>query len=127
MDSLSVRKKTHTSKLFRPRATSVGCLQLSQGKFGSICHKMSFQRRQKSLSSSSRNSLNEADMTEIQKAKLHQPNIQQKSCGQEATSPDIPDYPVIIENGEIDLLAEYFDCFVNVKQKISALAESMYI
>ena len=46
-----------------------------------------------------------------------------KACGQEANSPEIP----VVETGEVEELAEYFEHFVNVRLKMSAQAESMYV
>jgi hypothetical protein len=136
LDASSVRKKT-PAKQPRQRATSFGSLQLSQGKFGAVCRKMfGQQRRRKSFSISSKGSSLDGDIAdssiaaETSDSQLsNSSNLQtqqQKGCGHEATSPDVPDYP-IIENGEIDELAEYFEHFVSVHRKMSALAESMYV
>uniref|UniRef100_A0AC34GF48 Oxidative stress-responsive serine-rich protein 1 n=1 Tax=Panagrolaimus sp. ES5 TaxID=591445 RepID=A0AC34GF48_9BILA len=122
------------SKPPRQRATSFGSLQLSQGKFGAVCRKMfGQQRRRKSFSISSKSSSIDADISDPNFTAAEDgpfqsnSNVQQqKGCGHEATSPEVPDYP-IIENGEIDELAEYFEHFVNVHRKMSALAESMYV
>ena len=139
LDFSSVRKKTQSkaasSYLLRPRATSIGSHQLAQGKFGAACrtlHTFTIRRR-KSFSVSSIE-IEESDLTSTipeSAEKLSSSNIQQqqqKGCGQEVASPDVPDfdYPVI-ENGEIDELAEYFEYFVSVNRKMSALAESMYV
>jgi hypothetical protein len=137
LDASSVRKKT-PAKQPRQRATSFGSLQLSQGKFGAVCRKMfGQQRRRKSFSISSKGSSLDGDIaddssiaagTSDDSQSTNSSNLQQqqKGCGHEATSPDMPDYP-IIENGEIDELAEYFEHFVSVHRKMSALAESMYV
>jgi hypothetical protein len=137
LDASSVRKKI-PAKQPRQRATSFGSLQLSQGKFGAVCRKMfGQQRRRKSFSISSKDSSLDGDIADDSSIaagtsdfqSTNSNNLQQqqqKGCGHEATSPDVPDYP-IIENGEIDELAEYFEHFVSVHRKMSALAESMYV
>ena len=117
----------------RPRATSYGSLQLSQGKFGAICRKLvhHHHRRRRSFSISSKSSTEDNSTAMgsndvVNEASESSPGVQQKGCGQEATSPDVSDFP-IIENGEVDELAEYFEHFVSVHRKMSVLADSMYV
>uniref|UniRef100_A0A914YGA9 Oxidative stress-responsive serine-rich protein 1 n=1 Tax=Panagrolaimus superbus TaxID=310955 RepID=A0A914YGA9_9BILA len=139
LDISSIRKKT-PAKPPRQRATSFGSLQLSHGKFGAVCRKMfGQQRRRKSFSMSSKSSSFDSDIADpmISTATEEEGGQsstqsnnngiqQQKGCSHEATSPEVPNYP-IIENGEVDELAEYFEHFVNVHRKMSELAESMYV
>lgn len=123
-------KPTHSSSttISRPRAKSLSNGSILQGSFGSICRKLFYPRRRKSVSITSMSSDNNdkqpaSSMITYDNNDYYNnvPNFN-KACGQQANSPEMP-----IENGEVEELSEYFEHFVNIKLKMSSQAESMYV
>uniref|UniRef100_A0AC34R9Y6 Oxidative stress-responsive protein 1 n=1 Tax=Panagrolaimus sp. JU765 TaxID=591449 RepID=A0AC34R9Y6_9BILA len=129
-DSSTIKKKSISPKpntnfqglICRPRAKSVVNCLILQGTFGPICRKMFVQKkRRKSFTISSNYDYFDQKTTTTT---ITTDQSLKKPCGQEA---NLPECPQNVENGEIDELAEYFEHFVNVRLKMSAQAESMYV
>uniref|UniRef100_A0A7E4VCL7 Oxidative stress-responsive serine-rich protein 1 n=1 Tax=Panagrellus redivivus TaxID=6233 RepID=A0A7E4VCL7_PANRE len=132
----AIRKRSYlmVKNALRPRAMSLNnCSQIRSGRFGAVCRKMFMQRRRRSFSETSSKSEDEPETEAPQQPEPtpeasqspSDPNNVQSSCGQEAST--TADFEYSIESGEVDELAEYFGHFVNVRLKMSNMAESMYV